>query len=174
MWTEENERLIRNWLTVKITETANVVYAISDPVYFTGKEDFAGQMGIFSDLATDEANFTAFQNLNCDFVMTTFVRFDDTGKGTRQCPVMLLTYEFLVFQEMRKGLENDTNLHNRHIATINQIWRKFLTGHVFQADPIIRHLALEQIGATARNAVNEHLPGVNGYYSILQTKVEVA
>ncbi|HXG85102.1 MAG TPA: hypothetical protein VNI84_13865 [Pyrinomonadaceae bacterium] len=174
MLTVAKELEIRRWLTAKISLADNVGTGISEPVYFESKEDFAGQMGIVVDANTDEQNAVAFENLLCDFVMTSYVRFDDTGKGTRSCPVMVVTYEFLVFQEFQRGLENKTNAHNRHIATVLQVWTKFLTERQLQPDPVVRHLDLVQTGATVKNRATEFLPGVEGFYTTLQTKVEVA
>lgn len=174
MLSPETEVLTRELLTDKVAEAENVAFGIPEPVFFTGKEDFAGQNGILTPDKTDAENKNLFENLLCDFVMTSFARFDYTPRGTVACPVMKITYEFLVFQEFKKGLENETNAHNRHIATVLQIWSKFLTNRTLRSDPVIRHYNLEQVGKTAKNQVVEFLPGVRGFYTNLQTTVEVS
>lgn len=175
MLNEETELFCRNRVAEKAAEAENVSLVVVEPSYFTGKTDFAAQTKVTKKENTGEQNAVALKNLLCDFVMTSFVRFDQTKKGAGHCPVVVVTYEFLVFQEFRAGLENETNAHNRHVATVLRIWANFLRGQTLQTAPaLIKHGDVEQIGRTEKNRATEFLPNVKGFYSILQTKVEVS
>jgi hypothetical protein len=174
MLTDETELFIRTKLTEKAAQAENISLAGVEPAYFAGKEDFAAQTGVTKKEFTKEQNAAAIKNLLCDFAMTFFGRFDNTNKGAAHCPVMIVTYDILVFQEFRFGLESKTNAHNRHVAAVMQIMNKFLSGHILQSQPQIRHRRLEQIGKTVRNQATDYLPGVKGFFTNLQVKVEVS
>lgn len=174
MLSPETELLCRTLIAEKAATATGVALAISEPVYFDGKADFAAQTGIVTDTATAAANEQALADLNCNFVMTGFGRFDYTPRGSLACPVMVITYDLTIFQEFRRGLEAQTNAHNRHVAAVLAVWQSFLGGHILRSEPLIRHQRLEQIGKTARNQTLDELPGVKGFYSILQVKVEVS
>lgn len=174
MLNEETEILCRTALAEKAGQAENISVNIAGPVYFLDKADFAAQTGITKADKTKTENSEALKNLLCNFVMTSFNRLDDTQKGTARCPVMLVTYEILVFQEFRPGLEAETGASNRHIAAVLQVWQRFLSGHILRDSPLIRHGALEQKGVTIKNQATDFLPGVKGFFTNLQTKVEVS
>lgn len=173
MLTEETELFTRTRIAEKAASAENVSFAV-EPSYFTGKADFAAQNGIVKKENSREQNAEHLKNLLCDFVMVFYGRFDNTKKGAAHCPVMIVSYDILVFQEFRFGLESETGAHNRHVAAVMQIMNKFLKNHILQADPLVRHRPLEQTGKTARNQATEFLPGVKGFYTNLQCKVEVS
>lgn len=170
---EEKELFCRAFITERAAEADNVSFGIVQPVFFTGKEDFAAQVGVLTEAATDAANAAAIENLLCDFVMTSYGRFEDTALGCADAPVVKLIYKFLIFQEFRRGLEVNTNAHNRHVATVLQIRNKFLRSRTIQNAPKIRHSAVTQLGDTVLNSETSFLPGVKGFYTNLQLIVEV-
>lgn len=174
MLTDATELFIRTKLTEKAAQAENVSLAIVEPSYFGGKEDFAAQAQVTKKQNNPAQNAALLKNLLCDFVMTFYGRFDNTKKGAAHCPVMIVTYDILVFQEFRRGLETETNAHNRHVAAVMQIMNKFLKNHILRSEPLVRHGRLEQTGKTARNTEVEYLPGVKGFSTNLQVKVEVS
>jgi hypothetical protein len=174
MLSDETELFCRTKITEKAATAENVSLAMLAPAYFAGKEDFAAQTGVTKKEMTPAQNAAALKNLLCDFVMTFYGRFDNTKKGVGTCPVMIVTYDILVFQEFRIGLESETNAHNAHVACVMQIMNNFLKNHVLRASPLVRHRPLEQSGRTARNQETDHLPGVKGFYTTLQCTVEVS
>lgn len=174
MLTDETELFCRTRLAEKAALIENVSLVVSEPAFFLSKADFAAQNGLTKKENNVAQNAEALKNLLCDFVMVFYGRFDNTKKGPAHCPVMIVTYDILVFQEFRLGLESETQAHNRHVGAVMQIMNKFLKNHVLQQSPRIRHFPLEQIGKTARNKATEELPGVKGFYTNLSCRVEVS
>lgn len=174
MLNEETELFCRTRIAEKAALIDNVSLVVSEPTFFTGKADFAAQNKITKKENTVAQNSEALKNLLCDFVMVFYGRFDNTKKGAAHCPVMIVYYDILVFQEFRLGAESDTEAHNRHVGAVIQIMNKFLKNHVLQSSPRIRHFPLEQTGRTARNKATDQLPGVKGFFTNLSCRVEVS
>lgn len=173
--TAELELWCRQTITTKAAGADGVNFAITEPSFFTGKEDFAAQLGLTNEANTDAVNAALIDNLLCDFVMTSYETFEDKKFGPADCPMAWIFYEMLVFQEFRKGLENETNAHNRHVGTVLAIRNKFLRGQRIRTEPTqIRHFSVKQSGKTAKNQETIYLPGVKGFFTILQTIVEVS
>ena len=162
--TPVNELAMRLWLKDKITLVDNSLVVLTEPQYYSSKQDFAKR---------NQRIYSNIEDFQTKYVIISYDRFSDSlTEGCDDDPLVYRYYSIDIFFEYVPKITVQKNVHNQIVETDILIREKFLKNREMpNMDNKIEQFPLTNKLDMDKNYNSEYVRDIIGYRIVNNVKI---